>query len=292
MSYKVTEEDNISIVHLDGEIDMDVTEKAKEVIMPLIEAKKEVHLNLKDVQYMDSSGISVLIESHQKATELGTKVVLKDISKSVLKVIMMAKLEQILNLGWWMNSSVENNISEKKDFVVSSSSLKDVRSFSREVFSKVNLNQDLKDELVLAIAEAAQNIVKHAYQNQETDDKMEIKISLDNGELEIGFFDKGRPVDNSNVRHRKIDDVKPGGLGTFFIKQIMDAVVFKEGEKPWINHLILTKKINYWPIIAPTLKIGEYIAIINPPIIVPMKTIIIGSIMLDIFSTEVSNSSS
>ena len=99
MSYKVSEDGNISIVHLDGEIDMDVPEKAKEIIMPLIEAKKEVHLNLKEVQYMDSSGISVLIESHQKANELGTKVILKDISKSVLKVIMMAKLEQILNLG-------------------------------------------------------------------------------------------------------------------------------------------------------------------------------------------------
>ena len=99
MSYKVTEDGDISIVHLDGEIDMDVTEKAKEIIMPLIEAKKEVHLNLKEVQYMDSSGISVLIESHQKANEIGKKVILKDISKSVLKVIMMAKLEQILNLG-------------------------------------------------------------------------------------------------------------------------------------------------------------------------------------------------
>ena len=99
MTYKVTEEGNITTVNLDGEIDMDVTEKAKEVIMPLIEAKKEVHLNLKEVQYMDSSGISVLIESHQKAMELGTKVTLKEISKSVLKVIMMAKLEQILNLG-------------------------------------------------------------------------------------------------------------------------------------------------------------------------------------------------
>ena len=98
MTYKVTEEGNIATVYLSGEIDMDVTEKAKEVIMPLIEAKKEVHLNLKEVQYMDSSGISVLIESHQKATELGTKVTLKEISKSVLKVIMMAKLEQILNL--------------------------------------------------------------------------------------------------------------------------------------------------------------------------------------------------
>ena len=137
------------------------------------------------------------------------------------------------------------NIEESKDFLVSTASLKEVRTFSREVFEKINLPQDQKDELVLAIAEAAQNIVKHAYQNEATDDKMEIKISLQNGELEIGFFDKGRPVDKGNVRHRKIDDIKPGGLGTFFIQQIMDAVVFKEGEKPWINHLILTKKINY-----------------------------------------------
>ena len=98
MSYKVTEDGNISTVHLDGEIDMDVTEKAKEVIFPVIDSGKEVHLNLSQVQYMDSSGISVLIESHQRALEKNTKVIIKDVSKSVLKVIMMAKLEQILNL--------------------------------------------------------------------------------------------------------------------------------------------------------------------------------------------------
>ena len=98
MSYKITEEGNISTVFLNGEIDMDVTEKAKEVILPIVESGKEVHLNLKDVSYMDSSGISVLIESHQKALEKGTKLIIKDVSKSVLKVIMMAKLEQILNL--------------------------------------------------------------------------------------------------------------------------------------------------------------------------------------------------
>ena len=98
MSYKVTEEGNIATIHIDGEIDMDVTEKAKEAIFPHIDSGKEVHLNLSNVQYMDSSGISVLIESHQKALEKNTKVIIKDVSKSVLKVIMMAKLEQILNL--------------------------------------------------------------------------------------------------------------------------------------------------------------------------------------------------
>ena len=98
MTYKISENANISTVFLDGEIDMDVTEKAKQIILPLVEAGKEVHINLKDVSYMDSSGISVLIESHQKALEKGTKVIVKEISKSVLKVIMMAKLEQILNI--------------------------------------------------------------------------------------------------------------------------------------------------------------------------------------------------
>ena len=145
--------------------------------------------------------------------------------------------------------SISNNLGDKitetRDFIVNSASLKEVRSFSREVFEKIKINQDLKDELVLAIAEAAQNIVKHAYKGKEnTEDKMEIKISLSKeNELEIGFFDKGKPVDDAKVRHRNIDDIKPGGLGTFFIQQIMDAVVFREGEKPWINHLILTKKL-------------------------------------------------
>ena len=88
-----------------------------------------------------------------------------------------------------MNVAIKS-ITEQRDFVVSSSSLKEVRSFSREVFEKVNINQDLKDELVLAIAEAAQNIVKHAYQGEDTDDKMEIKISLENGQLKLVFLTK------------------------------------------------------------------------------------------------------
>jgi len=135
-------------------------------------------------------------------------------------------------------------LSESKDFVVNSSNLKEVRIFSREVFEKINLPQEQKDELVLAIAEAAQNIVKHAYKDvEETNDKMQIKISFKDNQLEIGFFDKGKPVIPENIQHRKLDDIKPGGLGTFFIKQIMDEAIFKKNQKGWVNHLVLTKTI-------------------------------------------------
>ena len=134
-------------------------------------------------------------------------------------------------------------ISESKDFTVNSSSLKEIRTFARDLFAKRNMPQELKDDLVLAITEAAQNIVKHAYKNQTTTDKMKIKILFKDREVEIGFFDTGLPVVPENIQHRKLDDIKPGGLGTFFIKKIMDEAIFKKDKKGWVNHLVLTKKV-------------------------------------------------
>ena len=134
-------------------------------------------------------------------------------------------------------------ISESKDFTVNSSNLKEIRTFARDVFAKQNITQELKDDLVLAITEAAQNIVKHAYKNQTTTDKMKIKILFREHEIEIGFFDTGLPAVPENIQHRKLDNIKPGGLGTFFIKKIMDEAIFRKDKKGWVNHLVLTKKV-------------------------------------------------
>ena len=143
-----------------------------------------------------------------------------------------------------MSSPAAMDIVQEKRFLVRSSSLKDIRSFAREVFDKLSLSNEIKEEIVLAIAEAAQNIVKNAYKDfPDTDDKMLLQIKCNNGKLEIGFFDMGRPVDPTKVKHREIDNVKPGGLGTFFIQEIMDSIDFKDGGKSWINHLLLTKQL-------------------------------------------------
>ena len=59
MDYKVEDKGNIKVVHLTGEIDMDVADKARHSILPLIEAGNEVHLNLSKVAYMDLSLIHI-----------------------------------------------------------------------------------------------------------------------------------------------------------------------------------------------------------------------------------------
>ena len=133
------------------------------------------------------------------------------------------------------------NFETSQNFKIESASLKEVRVFAREVFKKSTIFEKHTDDLVLALAEAAQNIVKHGYNNQPTEDEMKIIIKFDSNILSMELMDKGKPVVPSNIKPRDLDDIKSGGLGTFFIGQIMDEVVFKTTKINWVNHLILTK---------------------------------------------------
>ena len=133
------------------------------------------------------------------------------------------------------------NFEETKNFKIESSSLKGVRIFAREIFKKSSILEKDSDDLVLALAEAAQNIVKHGYNNQPTEDEMKIIIKFNDNVLLMELMDKGKPVVPSNIKPRDLDEIKSGGLGTFFIGQIMDEVVFKTTKINWVNHLILTK---------------------------------------------------
>ena len=91
MSYKIEDKGNLKIVHLTGEIDMDVADETRQSILPLIDAGNDVQLNLSKVEYMDSSGISVLIESKKLSEQKNTKFELIEVSKPVEKVLAMAR---------------------------------------------------------------------------------------------------------------------------------------------------------------------------------------------------------
>ena len=134
------------------------------------------------------------------------------------------------------------NIKDQKEFPVDSAQLKEVRNFARGLFDQVPEFEDNREELVLALAEAAQNIVKHAYSGQPSGDTMRVEIEYQDNILKMELFDKGKPVIPENIKPRKLSDIKAGGLGTFFIGQIMDEVVFKTNKEDWVNHLILTKR--------------------------------------------------
>ena len=112
------------------------------------------------------------------------------------------------------------NFEETKNFKIESASLKEVRVFAREVFKKSSIFEKHTDDLVLALAEAAQNIVKHGYNNHPTEDEMKIVIKYNDNVLSMELMDKGKPVVPSNIKPRDLDDIKAGGLGTFLLVKL------------------------------------------------------------------------
>jgi len=42
---------------------------------------------------------------------------------------------------------------------------------------------------------------------------------------------------------KKLEDIRPGGLGIHFIKMVMDDVQWGEVKDNWVNNLILKKKL-------------------------------------------------
>ena len=89
---------------------------------------------------------------------------------------------------------------EHKEFPVDSSSLKDVRSFAREVLAKDPLFKNTSDDVVLALAEAAQNIVKHAYNGQPTGDTMRVELSFKDDNYLIYFWDGYSLAEKTTVK--------------------------------------------------------------------------------------------
>ena len=78
-------------------------------------------------------------------------------------------------------------------------------------------------KIVLAVDEACSNIIRHTYQG---DHRQCIEISCKNGKdlLEIVLRDCGPSFELNRIRPRDLDEIRPGGLGTQFIRSVMDEV--------------------------------------------------------------------
>ena len=88
--------------------------------------------------------------------------------------------------------------------------------------------------VVRALDEALTNIIRHAYQGRAgrpiSASFRRIRVRRDGVQraaLEIVLEDQGVRVDRAKLRGRRLEDVRPGGLGLHFIQQSMDTVEFR-----------------------------------------------------------------
>jgi len=92
-------------------------------------------------------------------------------------------------------------------------------------FSEVQCGQ-----ISLAVDEALCNVINHGY-GRRPDGRIWLSVWEQDGEqpgMRIVIEDEARQVDPSTIRSRDLDDVRPGGLGVFIMREIMDDVCYEQ----------------------------------------------------------------
>ena len=128
--------------------------------------------------------------------------------------------------------------------------LRGARNAAREYLKSQGVSQAWINDIVLAIDEACQNVIRHAYRGMERGDivlDMALKACDDPTSplrnLVIHVRDFAPEIDAITVAPRKLDDTRPGGLGTHFIREIMDEVAYLRPSEGIGNLLKMTKEI-------------------------------------------------
>jgi len=99
--------------------------------------------------------------------------------------------------------------------------LADMRHRLAAALQQVGVGASQRQELVLALDEAASNIIRHAYGGP-CDEQVELRLQHDGGELLFELVDHAPCATPDCMRPRDLDETRPGGLGINIIDALMD----------------------------------------------------------------------
>ena len=96
MEIKINNDGDFSTINVFGEIDLNNSNELRVKLNDELNSGKSIKLNLSEVTYIDSSGVSCLVEATQISKKNNTEFSIIDLSESVKKVLQLTYLDKIL----------------------------------------------------------------------------------------------------------------------------------------------------------------------------------------------------
>ena len=94
----VADEGGARVVRVSGEVDLDSSPELWARLQQELRGSAVVKVQLKDVAYIDSSGVAVLIQGLKHAAKNGAEFRLLDPSPRVMGVLELAQLPQLFHI--------------------------------------------------------------------------------------------------------------------------------------------------------------------------------------------------
>ncbi|SFS89573.1 STAS domain-containing protein [Marininema halotolerans] len=93
-----TQSDSATTLVVSGEVDAYTAPQLREKLMPLTKQKQEIFLDLTAVEYMDSTGLGVLIGAYKSLRAQGGRLVLVGMSARLSRLLKITGLTEIIDI--------------------------------------------------------------------------------------------------------------------------------------------------------------------------------------------------
>ncbi|NKB45754.1 MAG: SpoIIE family protein phosphatase [Alphaproteobacteria bacterium] len=121
--------------------------------------------------------------------------------------------------------------------------LKVIRAGTEQAASFCDADESWTTDLVMAVDEACQNVIRHAYSGWDEPGDIVVDFIRDTDRLIVHLMDFAEPVDQAKIKSRDLDEVRPGGLGVHLIKSVTDEAIFVDPPEGVGNLFKLTKRL-------------------------------------------------
>jgi anti-sigma B factor antagonist len=98
MKHEISEQQGASVVAFTGEVDLESSPAAREILLKCLESTSKVIVDLSKVSYIDSSGVASLVEALQAAKKNGSQFALAAVSEPTRRVLELARLDKVFTL--------------------------------------------------------------------------------------------------------------------------------------------------------------------------------------------------
>ena len=116
-----------------------------------------------------------------------------------------------------------------------------MRRIVREISAKGGFKEEETRRIVLALDEACTNVIRHAYCGEEGKYIVIEAGCIDDGVCFV-VIDEGIKPDPDAIKPRPLDEIEPGGLGTHFIRAVMDEVEYDTSAGPGTRLTLIKRR--------------------------------------------------
>jgi len=240
LATEISYQEGFPVVSAVGEVDLGTAPLLRSVLDRLMaDGSVKILVDLESVEYLDASGLNVLIGALRRARELGGTIALINPAPPVLRILRLLDLTEVFPIyasvavalvsrefGMREAPDAELPVRQLEITIASRPELVGkVRQAIERIGRRDGLNPILLEDIKLALSEACANAITHG-SPLGARNTVNIRYLRQDGHVELEVKDQGHGFVLEEHPNVSPDGFEEGRRGLYIIRELMDVVEY------------------------------------------------------------------